>query len=594
MDPGDLRSFLTAYSTSLSRKDFAVDVSQLNTLALIFDSIANRLWDYLNFDLAGSLIDHFTHQDQICVELFADYQRDFTGYLLTTEIVHHIAAKRGAGPTATPPENIPSEELCSKLTVKLAIDITTHSLKYVEEVWKTLLRRSQLPKHTLLLRDIAESSLMITWLFPKNKAAELADAILENTHELRLKRVYLITINKSVIFQADLSKMAVDFKVRVTIIDTQLIRPSILQIGATDIARLLVAVSKGKLEDTSNSDIKVSLISGDHVTERSLSLQAGVGARLVAAVKQGNLGLVASLLELGADVNSSKDERGFTPLVAGCASGSTELVKLLIERGADVNIRNVITTNVITPLGMALHKCHEEVAVLLIEHGADVNAVGLETNEGEVTASLPPLMQAAGNGLQHATKLFLERGAEVDKETKMSSGGESLSLTALMYTATAEVATLLLDHGAQIDFQGSHRGLTALMRASAHGHYEVAELLLERGAQVDLRDSEGGTALMFAVEKYENIPDKDAVGLARLLLQHGANPQLKDKKGKTALAYALYRGDKELIELLSDPAKASAPRDTSQHTPRPTTEHKKDPRSIFGSFKGLFSEVFIN
>ena len=201
MDPGDLRTFLTAYST---RKDFAIDVVQLDTLALIFDSIANRLWDYLNFDLVGSLVEHFTQNDRICVELLADYQRDFTGYLLTTEIVHHIATKRGAGPTATPPENIPSEELCSKLTVKLAIDITTHSLKYVEEVWKTLLRRSQLPKHTLLLRDIAESSLMITWLFPKSKAAELADAILRNTHELRLKRVVSVTIDEFELLQMDI------------------------------------------------------------------------------------------------------------------------------------------------------------------------------------------------------------------------------------------------------------------------------------------------------------------------------------------------------------------------------------------------------
>ena len=267
VDPVDLRTFLNAYSTSLSRKKFADDVAHLETLAPIFDSIAKHsLWDYLNFDLVGSLVEHFTQQDQICLELLEGYQRDFTGYLLTTEIVHHIAAQRGAGPTTTPPESIPSEELCSKLTVKLAIDITTHSLKYVEEVWKTLLRRSQLPKHTLLLRDIAESSLMITWLFPKNKAAELADAILRNTQQLQLKRVYLITINKSVIFQADPSKLAIDFKVRVChiIIDTQLIHPPILQIGAADIARLLVAVSKGKLEDT--SDIKVSWVSGDHVT----------------------------------------------------------------------------------------------------------------------------------------------------------------------------------------------------------------------------------------------------------------------------------------------------------------------------------------
>ena len=303
--------------------------------------------------------------------------------------------------------------------------------------------------------------------------------------------------------------------------------------------------------------------------------------------------LVASLLEQGADVNSSKDEEGATPLVAGCGSGSTELVKLLIEHGADVNMRAEITaeewSGFITPLGMALLRGHEEVAALLIEHGADVNAAGLERKVGVITESLTPLMTAALGGLQHATKLLLEHGAEVDKETEGSHGGESLSATALMYAANAEVAKLLLDHGAQVDFQTSRGGRTALIWASGQGCYEVVELLLERGAQVDLRDSEGRTALMCAVVKNIAITDKDAVGLSRLLLQHGANPQLEDGQGNTALAYAVYQGDKELIELLSDPAKASAPRDTSQHTPRPRIEHKKRPKSIFGLFERLFS-----
>ena len=318
----------------------------------------------------------------------------------------------------------------------------------------------------------------------------------------------------------------------------------------------------------------------------------------MAAAVESDVDRVASLLELGADVNSSKDEEGYTPLVAGCASDSTVLIKLLIERGADVNMRADVTVEersyLFTPLGTALSEGHEEVAALLIEHGADVNTVGVECKVGGITVSATPLMLAAMEGLQHATKLLLECGAEVDKETEMSSGGESLAFTALMFaaTSTAEVATLLLDHGAQVKFQGSHGGGTALMLASAHGRYKVAELLLERGAQVDLQTSEGWwTALMYAVEKDEANPDKDAVGLARLLLQHGANPQLEDREGNTALAVAVEQGDKELIELLSDPVKASAPRDTSQHTPRPRTEHKKEPITIFGLFKGLFSNL---
>ena len=197
-----LQTYLSTFGCEHER--FVDDVRHQDTLPQLFNAIScHSIWDYLNFDLAGYLVEGFAQSDQTCLDLLVDYQRDFTGYLLTTEIVHYIAAKRGAGPTATPPESIPSEELCSKLTVKLAIDVTTHSLKYVEEVWKTLLRRSQLPKHTLLLWDIAESSLMITWLFPKSKAAELADAILENTHELQLKRVFSVTIDESEVLQMD-------------------------------------------------------------------------------------------------------------------------------------------------------------------------------------------------------------------------------------------------------------------------------------------------------------------------------------------------------------------------------------------------------
>ena len=281
----------------------------------------------------------------------------------------------------------------------------------------------------------------------------------------------------------------------------------------------------------------------------------GDGAALVEAAAEGDVDVVASLLERGADVNSSKDEEGRTPLVAGCGSGSTELVKLLIERGAHVNMRADITTEegsgFITPLCMALMEGHDEVAALLIEHGADVNAVGVEGKVGEVTGSLTPLMLAAGEGLQHATKLLLERGAEVDKETERSGGGESKSVTVLMLADTAEVATLLLDHGAQVDFQASHGGHTALMWAIEEGHYEVAELLPECGAQVDLQDSDGRTALMWAVKKHE-------ANTVRLLIQHKASIDIQTKRGETALDLARENSLTDIAELLTSPTTALA------------------------------------
>ena len=50
-----------------------------------------------------------------------------------------------------------------------------------------------------------------------------------------------------------------------------------------------------------------------------------------------DLGMVRSLLEIGADVNA-KDKNGKTALVM--ASNDTELVKLLLDKGADVNTKD--------------------------------------------------------------------------------------------------------------------------------------------------------------------------------------------------------------------------------------------------------------
>ena len=287
---------------------------------------------------------------------------------------------------------------------------------------------------------------------------------------------------------------------------------------------------------------------------------------------------------------NSKDEEGCTLLVAACFSGSTELVKLLIERGADVNMRAGGTigevSGFITPLCMALIAGHEEVAALLIEHGIDLNAVGVEIKEGVVTASITPLMLTVATGLQHATKLLLKLGAEADKEAEASHGGEYLSATALMYAATVEVAKLLLDHGAQVDFQASRGGRTALMWASAQGRCEVFELLLERGAQVDLQDSDGRTAFMYEVAN-------NKANTVRLLTQYLAPIDIKTKQGETVLDLARERGLTDIAELLTNTATT---KDVETHTESVASESvasKSTPPDIHSLFGTITSMIQV-
>ena len=75
---------------------------------------------------------------------------------------------------------------------------------------------------------------------------------------------------------------------------------------------------------------------------------------------------------------------------------------------------------------------------------------------------------------------------------------------------------------------GSSRGRTLLMHASANGHERLVEMLLQRGAALDLQDSDGDTALMSAT--FCGHP-----AIVRRLLRAGASTGLRDKHGgKTA------------------------------------------------------------
>ncbi|MEL4895394.1 ankyrin repeat domain-containing protein [Crocosphaera sp. Alani8] len=60
---------------------------------------------------------------------------------------------------------------------------------------------------------------------------------------------------------------------------------------------------------------------------------------LLQATKDGDLEVVQSLVDRGADVNV-KDKENATPIMRSVSRNYQEIVKLLIEQGADVNAIN--------------------------------------------------------------------------------------------------------------------------------------------------------------------------------------------------------------------------------------------------------------
>ncbi len=276
---------------------------------------------------------------------------------------------------------------------------------------------------------------------------------------------------------------------------------------------------------------------------------AATDLRLVDAAKEGDSGVVRSLLTEHVDVNATKAD-GTTALAWAVYHDDLETAGLLIRAGANVNAANDYG---VTPLSLACTNRNGAMVEKLVGAGANPNVAQWD---GET-----PLMTCAGAGVLDGVKTMLAHGASVNaKENQQDQ-------TALMWAAAEkhpEIVRALVERGADVHarsrlvplpepfiiptnsvfgsnypqttyFPKSAGGFTALLFAAQQGEMESARILLEAGADVNERTEEDGTALVIATASGHE-------KLSLFLLDKGADPNAKDGYGITPLHYALHEG----------------------------------------------------
>ncbi|XP_065831799.1 ankyrin repeat and KH domain-containing protein 1-like [Oscarella lobularis] len=130
--------------------------------------------------------------------------------------------------------------------------------------------------------------------------------------------------------------------------------------------------------------------------------------------------------------------------------------------------------------------------------GDEFNAITLGQGQGPIAASLieravdegtyTPLMEAAREG-NDVMCLLVESGADMNAITEET---QETPLSLACCGGLVEVATYLLDHGADIELGAS----TPIMEAVQEGHYNLVKVLLERGAKANAVSSNGDSALV--------------------------------------------------------------------------------------------------
>jgi len=221
--------------------------------------------------------------------------------------------------------------------------------------------------------------------------------------------------------------------------------------------------------------------------------------------------VVASLLKLGADVDS-RDSDDMTPLLCAFESfGSGEVAQLLMEHGASVHVRNKKGQ---TPLHLASGWCHSDVLASLLKLGADVDS----RDSDDMTPLLHALVHRNNSS---AVKLLLEHGASVHVRNK--NGQMPLHLAS--QSRRSDVVASLLMLGADVDAQDNNHMTPLHFALSSRSPYRFIEF-----------DVEGNGRVMEAKPEVEM--DEEALRAIELLLGHGANVHLQNDRGKTPLQIA--------------------------------------------------------
>ena len=285
------------------------------------------------------------------------------------------------------------------------------------------------------------------------------------------------------------------------------------------------------------------------------------------AAMSNNPETVRFFIECGIDVNA-KELHGWTPILfAARNTGSVEVLKTLIEAGADTTVHAHNTLLEWLEIGFSLlhiaaaFNPAPDVTKFLLEQGFDIED---SSNEYKLT---PLLFAAREQSNVEVFTLLMEAGADPFARDEcnndlLSCAAENPSSEIMRYILSTFSVCQFESDGYAALTDALHSGSspevvtlllrairTELMRTAVDNENPgILDALLRAGYDANTADSDGTTAMMWAADHSQGIPDTIA-----MLRKNGALWNAVDNEGRNTLHYAAANDEHDLYEwMLND------------------------------------------
>jgi ankyrin repeat protein len=309
---------------------------------------------------------------------------------------------------------------------------------------------------------------------------------------------------------------------------------------------------------------------------------------LLIASRNGDAAMIETLVGAGADANNATTN-GTTALMLAAAAGKVDAVKMLLAKGANVNAKENVKGE--TALTFAAAYGRTDVVRELTAHKADVSATTKVQDLASFAKEEQERLIAERGGLQgrggRAGEGRGPQGPQVAGVNRQYNYTELVAywggMSALHLAARqgySEVASALLDAGADVNQRTTGDQSTPLLVAIINGHFDLAKQLLDKGADPNLAQLNNGVTPLYAALNCEwsdkaLYPQPRAfeqqkttyLDLMRALLDKGAEPNARltrkvwyaqydfdqsgvDETGATPFFRAAYAADVDGMKLL--------------------------------------------